>query len=215
MYCLSSAQNLQLHYEIGSYDDNGTTIERNYFKTRHEMFGADTLGLYYWNVDFEHDLENNGISFSTWTLLRSFSIPKFSSVHFVGGFSGIHGVSNSWYAGLLIPFAVGDFDLLPTLLYTYNSEAQKADVTAIIGWDEFYFKDRFQFNGFAYFFTYDKFDVNDSYQGKELAFSITPEFWYYIVPKLGLGGKVDFNYNIYTVKDGIEIFPSIAAKWNF
>ncbi len=88
------------------------------------MFGTDSSGIYYWNVDFEYDSENTSISLSSWLLLRSFHIPKIVLIQAVIGFRATQGLSNMWYAGILVPFAINDFDIYSLFLYIYSKEAE-------------------------------------------------------------------------------------------
>lgn len=219
-----SAQNVQLHYDLGS--------DRQMFTSTIEMFKADKWGstFFFSDLDYGSKASNiDGISLAYLEIARSFQLGEHIGiqprVEYNGGFGRGLGVKNdnstqyhfsinsAWLAGVEHTFHTSDFSKLLTLQanYKYIKDRHDASFQLTAVWGLHFFDRKLSVTGFADFWREEKVWGNES---TKFVFLTEPQFWYNFNEHLSLGGEIEIGSNFSDGK-GLIINPTIAAKWNF
>ncbi len=225
------AQNLQLHYNFGKYE-NGTT--RNYLSGTFEMFRPDTLGYTFMFIDFEFNSSDNprGVSSGYFEISREFYMPWFRSnkalknlgVHieyndgsfiFPANDSMTYGanVGSAWLGGFGYPVKLGSFTLNTMILYKYLRNSSAPDFQLTFAWFHMFWKQRITFSGFADFWSQDDFYGNP--EEKLLVLYAEPQIWFNATRHLSIGSEIKLSKNFYPGSTRLEVFPTLGVKWNF
>ena len=231
-----SAQNVQLHYDLGHslYEE---LTNRQSVTTTVEMFKADKLGSNYFFIDL--DYHGDGMMGAYWEISREFNISKnkrfAAHIEYNGGVTS--GETEGWYNGNRFQHAVlvgpaynwhsSDFSTTFSLqtMYKYYFKNAHANLDAFHGfqltgvWSHTFAKGLCTFSGFADLWR------NPNVKGK-LIFLSEPQFWFNLNTlkgmngvNLSVGSEVELSNNFVYDKTGrndkFYAIPTIAAKWTF
>lgn len=212
----ASAQNVQLHYDMGD--------GRKYFTSTVEMFKPDKLGstFFFIDMDYSSDARNidNGISLAYWEIARAFKWnenQKFQPrVEYNGGVFKLDGedtpfipIENAWMAGIERTFASADFSKILTLQanYKYIKDKEDASFQLTAVWTIQMLEGKMTFTGFADFWK------EEMFWGTDFRFLSEPQLWYNFSEKFSAGGEVELSNNF--IGDEFKIFPTLAVKYTF
>lgn len=216
-----SAQNLQLHYDLGE--------DRKYFTTTLEMFKPDEYGSTFFFVDFDYDLSgNNGISLAYFEIARYVNVHEKLAVTLQYN-DGIVSVpvptlgnlavtlNQTFLAGVSYPIDLGFVTLNTDILYrsTYGSDGADGQLTVV--WFVPFLDGKIHFSGFMDVWSQDEklragtAGTND----KEIVFLTEPQIWYNIDNHISVGTEFEISNNFLPFQKEIKIMPTLAAKWNF
>lgn len=214
-----SAQNVQLHYDLG----------RNCPTTTVEMFRPDGSGSTFFFVDFDY---NPKVSGAYWEISRELNFWQDSKVNWLsvhleynGGLNTVAGsFNNAWLGGLTYSGHSKDWSKTWSLSAMYKAIPGTFDASGkcqmhnfqITGvWNLDFFNHWLSFNGFADFWRETRV-----WQGTEYIFITEPQLWVNLNKikgweKIGLsvGTEVELSCNF--VQKGFAVMPTIAAKWTF
>lgn len=226
--CVSvSAQNFQVHYDLGK--------ERNYVTTTFELFKLDKLGNTFIFVDFDYSLDKEKHpSLAYMEVARCFTLgktPLSVQVEYNGGFlvggkssaDPAFPINNAYLGGLDYGWHSQDFSKFLNFKVLYKNIAGKHPASfQLTGvWTLNFFENKLTLSGFADFWREDNTNFVKP-NGDALAvptntkyvFISEPQFWYNITPNLSLGSEVELSTNFGQV-DGFKICPTLGAKWTF
>ncbi len=214
-----TAQNLQLHYDMGE--------ERSYFTTTLEMFRPDEFGSTFFFVDFDFDAPGNkNISLAYWEIARHVTVYEKLAVTIqyndgivlvptpAANFAAT--LNQTWLAGVSYPVDLSFVTLNTDLLFrnTYGSDAPDFQLTTV--WFVPFFEGKLNLSGFLDVWTQDaKLRVGSTNTDKEFVFLTEPQLWYNINNHLAVGGEIEISNNFLPFQDEIKINPTLALKWNF
>jgi hypothetical protein len=226
-----TAQNIQLHYDLGKHED-GTT--RNFLVGTFEMFRPDSLGYTFMFIDFEFNSTDNpsGVSSGYFEISREFYMPWFrnnkalknlgvhleyndGSLIFPGDDSSTYGanVGSAWLGGFGYPVKLGGFTLNTMVLYKHLRGSSSPDFQITFAWFHMIWKQRITFSGFIDVWSQDDFFGNP--ENKTLVLYGEPQVWYNVTRNLSFGSEFKISKNFFPKSNRLEVFPTIAAKWNF
>jgi hypothetical protein len=198
-----SAQNLQVHYDMGE--------DRGYVTTTIEMFKPDQWGSTFFFVDMDHDTDaGNSVSFSYMEIARAL---KFWDSPFAlqAEYNGGTYVNNAWLAGAQYTWNSADFSKIFTLqgLYKYiDDDVNNASFQLTGVWTIQLFNNAVTFSGFADFWKEEK-----SWLGTDFVFLSEPQLWYNFGEHFCAGGEVELANNF--IVEGFRVSPTLAVKWTF
>lgn len=198
-----SAQNLQVHYDMGE--------DRGYVTTTIEMFKPDQWGSTFFFVDMDHDTDaGNSVSFSYMEIARAL---KFWDSPFAlqAEYNGGTYINNAWLAGAQYTWNSADFSKIFTLqgLYKYiDDDVNNASFQLTGVWTIQLFNNAFTFSGFADFWKEEK-----SLLGTDFVFLSEPQLWYNFGEHFSAGGEVELANNF--IFEGFRVSPTLAVKWTF
>lgn len=231
-----TAQNVQLHYDLGHslYEE---LTNRQSVTTTVEMFKADKWGSTYFFTDL--DYHGDGMMGAYWEISREFNISKnkrfAAHIEYNGGVTS--GETEGWYNGNRFQHAVlvgpaynwhsSDFSTTFSLqtMYKYYFKNAHANLDAFHGfqltgvWSHTFANGLCTFSGFADLWR------NPNVRGK-LIFLSEPQFWFNLNPlkgmngvNLSLGTEVELSNNFVYDETGrndkFYAIPTIAMKWSF
>lgn len=215
----ASAQNLQLHYDLG----------RNSATTTVEMFRADSWGSTFFFVDMDYNPRVNG---AYWEVSRELCFWQESEVNWLsvhleydGGLSTAAGsFNNSFLAGLTYSGHSEDWSKTWSVSALYKAIPGTVDALGrcsmhnfqITGvWNMDFFNHWLSFNGFVDFWKECR-----PWQGTDYIFISEPQLWVNLrnikgweKVNLSLGAEVELSCNF--VGKGFYAMPTVAAKWTF
>ncbi len=198
-----SAQNLQVHYDMGE--------DRGYVTTTIEMFKPDQWGSTFFFVDMDHDTDaGNSVSFSYMEIARALKFwdsPWAAQIEYNGGTY----VNNAWLAGAQYTWNSADFSKIFTLqgLYKYiDDDVNNASFQLTGVWTIQLFNNAVTFSGFADFWKEEK-----SWLGTDFVFLSEPQLWYNFGEHFSAGGEVELANNF--IVEGFRVSPTLAVKWTF
>ncbi|MDX9923902.1 MAG: DUF5020 family protein [Ignavibacteriaceae bacterium] len=214
-----TAQNLQLHYDLGE--------DRKYFTTTIEMFKPDEYGSTFFFVDFDFNMpENKSISLAYWEIARYVTVYEKLSVTLqyndgfvtiptpVGNYSGT--LNQSWLAGVSYPIDLGFVTLNTDLLAKKIYKSDGLDVQLTTVWFVPFLEGKLNFTGFLDIWTQDKnLRAGAIGSDKEMVFLTEPQLWYNFDKHLSVGTEIEISNNFLPFQDEIKVNPTIAVKWNF
>ena len=216
-----SAQNLQLHYDMGE--------DRKYFTTTLEMFKPDEYGSTFFFVDFDYDFSgNNGISLAYFEIARYITIyEKLDlTLQYNDGIASVPiedlgniavTLNQTFLAGISYPIDLGFVILNTELLYRKTYGSKGADGQLAIVWFVPFFEDNLHFTGYLNFWSQDEklragtTGTND----KEIVFLTEPQIWYNIDNHVSVGTEFEISNNFLPFQKEIKVMPTLAIKWNF
>lgn len=222
--CVSvSAQNLQVHYDLGK--------NRNYVTTTFEMFKLDNWGNTFMFVDFDYNMgKEKHPSLAYMEIARCFTLgksPLSAQIEYNGGLlvagNEAYPINNAYLAGLDYGWHSEDFTkfLNFKVLYKYIAVKNPASFQLTGVWTLNFFENKLTFAGFADFWREDNTNYTKG-NGEDLAtpkdtkfvFLTEPQLWYNVTKNLSLGSEVEIANNFGTVA-GVKVSPTIGAKWTF
>ncbi|WP_340111760.1 DUF5020 family protein [Maribellus mangrovi] len=213
-----SAQNIQLHYDLGE--------GRKFFTSTVEMFRPDKYGstFFFIDMDYSSDERNvdNGISLGYWEIARAFKwnetqmiMPR---VEYNGGVFKLDGdlpwvpIENCWLAGVEHSWASADFSKIFTLQGNYKYIKDKEDasfqITAV--WTIQMLENKLTFTGFADFW---KEEMNWGTSTTDFRLLTEPQLWYNFNSHFAVGSEVEIGSNF--VGDKVNVCPTLAIKATF
>lgn len=223
---LLTAQNFQIHYDLGK--------GRNYVTTTFEMFKMDKWGNTFIFVDFDYNMDQeNHPSLAYMEIARCFTIgesPLSAQIEYNGGLLAspaptgnlAFAIDNAYLAGLDYGWHSNDFSkfLNFKVLYKYiqGKNPHSFQLTGV--WTLDFFEKKLTLAGFADFWKEDNLNFSDA-RGNSITptetrfvFLSEPQFWYNFTPNFSLGSEIEFATNFGTIQ-GMKICPTVGAKWTF
>ncbi len=214
-----SAQNLQLHYDLGE--------NRNHLTTTLEMFKPDAWGSTFFFVDFDYNAADvEGVSLAYLEIARALKFwdsPLAVQIEYNGGFGQFatpagnmsYQINDAWLSGLQYTFNNADFSKVFTLQLLYKNIRGKHDFSyQLTGVWGLHFLDRkLSFMGFADFWREDM-SYFDTDEVTEFVFLTEPQLWYNFNSNLSLGTEIEISSN-FAGNQGFMVNPTIAARWTF
>lgn len=212
----TSAQNLQLHYDLGE--------GRKYFTSTVEMFRPDKYGstFFFIDMDYSSDARNvtNGISLAYWEIARAFKWNENQiiqpRVEYNGGVFKLDGddtpfipIENCWLAGVEHTWASADFSKIFTLQanYKYIKDKEDASFQLTAVWTVNMLNNKLSFLGFADFWK------EEMFWGTDFRFLSEPQLWYNFNPHFSAGTEIELSNNFVDAK--FFVSPTIAVKYTF
>lgn len=202
------AQNLQLHYDF--------TKPRRYLTSTIEMFKPDEYGATFFFVDMDYNNKGNkNVSLAYWEIARYIALPfadkKLSfTLQYNDGMTNNFSFDNVWLAGLSYPIDLGfvtiNTDFLVRKEHNHDLGGQLTFV-----WFKPFMDGKIEFSGFCDIWTSKHKNATDT----KFIFLTEPQIWYNVDKHLAIGGEVEISKNFIFGKDNIQIFPTVALKWNF
>ena len=215
----SSAQNLQLHYDMG----------RKSATTTVEMFRPDSGGSTFFFIDLDYSPKISG---AYWEISREFCFWQESKVNWLsvhleynGGLSTAAGsFNNAFLGGLTYSGHSKDwsktwslsamYKAIPgTVSLTGNRQPHNFQFTGV--WNLDFFSHWLSFNGFADFWRESR-----PWQGTGFIFLTEPQLWVNLRNikgwekiNLSLGAEAELSCNF--VGKGFYALPTVGAKWTF
>lgn len=221
-----SAQNLQVHYDMGK--------DRGYLTTTLEMFKPDKWGSTFFFVDFDYDTDaGESVSLSYMEIARGLKFwdsPFEIHVEYNGGFgqfgaepfNGAYPINDAWLLGGHYTWNNADFSRVFTLQGMYKYIKGKEDASfQITGVWAMHFADRkFTFSGFADLWKEE--NVFEEFNGGDLpditetnfVFLAEPQLWFNATEHFSLGGEIEVASN-FGGYEGFKVCPTVGLKWNF
>ena len=226
-----SAQNIQLHYDFGKYEDG--TI-RNYLVGTFEMYRPDSLGYTFMFIDFEFNSTDrpSGVSSGYFEISREFYMPWFRNNAALKNI-GVHleyndgsfifpvddsmtfgaNVRSSWNGGLGYPIKMGNFTLNTMVLYKYMRGSSTPDFQITFAWFYLIWQQRITLSGFIDCWSQDDFTNNP--EKKKFVIYGEPQVWYNLTRNLSFGSEFKISKNFFYGSNRLEVFPTLGVKWNF
>lgn len=215
----ASAQNVQLHYDLG----------RNAATTTVEMFRPDAGGSTFFFVDMDYSPKVSG---AYWEIAREFNFWQDSKVNWLsvhveynGGLNTVAGsFNNSILAGLTYSGHSKDWSKTWSITASYkvipgtialNGEKQPHNFQITGVWNLDFFDHWLSFNGFADFWREAR-----PWQGTKCIFITEPQLWVNLNKiegwekiNLSVGTEIEMSCNF--VQKGFKVMPTAALKWTF
>lgn len=216
---VSSAQNLQLHYDFSRKSVTSTI----------EMFKPDKGGSTFFFVDLDYSPKVSG---AYWEIARELCFWQDSKVGWLsahleynGGLSTMAGsFNNAFLVGATYSGHSKDWSKTWSVTASYKAipgtiglrgqkQPHNFQITGV--WNLDFFKHWLSFNGFVDFWSEAR-----PWQGTQFIFVSEPQLWVNLNQikgwekvRLSLGTEVELSYNF--VDKGFFALPTIAAKWTF
>ena len=224
LLCLAAAgavaQNVQLHYDLGSALYNELDY-RPKLTTTVEMFKPDQWGSTFFFIDM--DYADGKVASAYWEIARELQFWKAPfSVH-VEYNGGLNYINNSYLGGLTYTWNNKDFSRGFSLsaMYKYihhNPEPNNFQLTGV--WHIHFAGGKYSFMGFADFWREKHDDIKG--HNHDYVFMAEPQFWVNLNKfkkindnfNLSLGTEWEFTNN-FALMDGFYVNPTIAMKWSF
>lgn len=215
----ASAQNVQLHYDLG----------RSCATTTVEMFRPDGAGSNFFFADFDY---NPKVSGAYWEISREFNFWQDSKLNWLslhleynGGLNTSAGsFNNAWLGGLTYSGHSSDwsktwsisamYKVIPgTIGLNGRAQAHNFQITGV--WNLDFFAHWLSFNGFADFWREAR-----PWQTTEYIFIAEPQLWVNLNKikgweKIGLSLGTELELSCNFVGKGFDAMPTVAAKWTF
>lgn len=207
-----SAQNLQVHYDMGE--------DRGYVTTTIEMFKPDQWGSTFFFVDFDYNTEvGNSVSMAYMEISRALKFwdsPFALQVEYNGGFGQFapglaYPINDAWLAGAQYTWNSADFSKIFTLqgLYKFIDDGLNEASFQLTGvWTIHMFQGAVTFSGFADYWKQEKTSL-----GTDFVFLSEPQLWYNFGEHFSAGGEVELANNF--IVEGFRVSPTLAVKWTF
>lgn len=222
MPSLVKAQNVQLHYDLGSSLYKDTHGERPRLTTTVELFRPDRWGSTFFFVDMNY--RNSGIESAYWEIardLRFWKAPFALHIEYNGGLTNNFSLKNAYLLGANYSFNSKDFSwgfgITPMYKYLAGQERpHSAQLTAT--WYANFFAGALTFTGFA-----DLWGDRDL-MGRNIAVFISePQLWLNFNRlagfskdfNLSIGGELELSYNFPVGGGKFYAIPTLATKWTF
>ncbi len=220
-----SAQNLQLHYDMGKANDKRAS-DRGFFTSTVEMFRPDSLGSTFFFIDMDYNGKDGDISASYWEIARDvklWSAPVALHLEFNGGLFkdrnsdfGGH-IRNAYLLGASTSFTLGKVNLGSYIAYKHFNGGGKEgpDIQWTGTWFSMIANGKITLTGFFDVWSQDKINGLGVADGKTWVFLSEPQIWYNVNKNLSIGSEVEISSNFIFPSNKLEIMPTVAAKWNF
>jgi hypothetical protein len=221
----SMAQDIQVHYDLGK--------ERKYFTTTLEMFRPDSFGSTYWFVDFDYNFDGHPRSMSAayWEISRDLYMPWFknnAAVKHLGlhaeyndGFTAFRDSAENtlaasynsiFLAGFSYPVKIGKITITAQLLCRMPKGMTGPDAQLTLVWYQPVFHNRVLITGYIDVWTRDRLPEKEH---KEIVIQTEPQFWFLILPRLGIGSEIEISKNFPAGPRPWQVNPTVAARWQF
>lgn len=203
-----SAQNLQVHYDMGE--------DRNYVTTTFEMFKPDQWGSTFIFVDFDYNADfGNSVSFAYMEISRALKFwdsPWAAQIEYNGGTY----INDAWLTGTQYTWNNADYSKIFTLqgLFKHIKAPEGGDaqngfqLTGV--WALQLLEGKVTFSGFADFW---KQEIGWGANTTDYVFLTEPQLWYNFGQHFSAGTEIELANN-FTV-EGFKVCPTLAVKWNF
>lgn len=215
-----SAQNVQLHYDLGK--------DRKYLTTTVEMFKPDKLGNTFFFIDFDYGIPGHeNMSNAYFEIARVMTLGKSSPFGWHGEYNGGFGkvpsvdgyfsVENAWLTGIDYSWNAEDFSKGFSLKVMYKGIQKKQSSVQFTGvWYLNFANDKLTFTGFADFWKED-IDFNfDNTTDATWVFLAEPQLWYNTCKHFAIGTEIELSNNFVGAgSGGFKIMPTIGAKYTF
>ncbi|MBN1252986.1 MAG: DUF5020 family protein [Bacteroidales bacterium] len=76
-----------------------------------------------------------------------------------------------------------------------------------------FFNGKLTFKGFLDLWTQD-YSMNGTADGKKFVLLTEPQLWLNINKRFSIGGEVEISNNFIFGTDAIDVYPTVALKWN-
>lgn len=216
---VAHAQNVQLHYDLGSaiYDEQKG---RPVLTTTVEHFRPDNYGNTFYFIDMNYRKE--GVVSAYWEIARELKFweaPIALHLEYNGGLSNAFSYNHAYLAGATYAYNAADYSYGFTITPMYKHLANvktpySAQLTGTWYWN--LLQGKMTFSGFADFWGDRDFANNNLF-----VFLSEPQLWLHMnklngMPKdfnLSVGSEVELSYNF----AGNKFFaiPTLALKWTF
>ena len=214
------AQNIQLHYDLGSALYNELDA-RPKLTTTVEMFKPDAWGSTFFFVDM--DYADGKVASAYWEIARELKFwdnPFSLHVEYNGG---LNYINNAYLGGLTYTYNAKDFSkgFALSAMYKYIHNGYKPNNFQLTGTWYYHFADqKFSFSGFADFWREKHTDIKGNKH--DYVFMTEPQFWVNLNKFKGVSDKFNMSIgteveitNNFAIMDGWYVLPTIAAKWSF
>lgn len=215
-YSALSAQNIQLHYDLGRTLYRDDLSGRPRLTTTVETFHPDGWGNTFFFVDM--DYTGNGVVSAYWEIARELQFRKgpFSAhVEYNGGLAKEFSFNNAYLIGPTYTYNNASFSkgFTLTAMYKYIQKHASPNSFQLTGtWYADFRKGLYSFCGFA-----DWWREKTPYG--TTVFVTEPQFWVNLNKVKGINGK--FNLSVGTeweisndfAGDGLYFNPTLALKW--
>lgn len=209
---IAKSQNIQLHYDLSS--------DRGYLTTTVEKFAPDKYGSTFFFIDFNHSKE--GPTEAYWELareLKNWDAPFSVHLEYNGGLNRVvpFAIYNAYLFGGTYSWNASDFSKGFSVSAMYKNIQGKSSphnfqLTGV--WYLNMLDGKVSFTGFADFWK-EESDFNfDGTVDTDFVFLAEPQLWYNINKSFSAGGEVEVGYN-FGGMEGLNIYPTLAAKWTF
>lgn len=216
----SSAQNLQVHYDMGK--------DRGFVTTTIEMFRPDKFGNTFFFIDMNYNSGGTeGISLAYWEIARVFKtgrMPFGIQIEYNGGFGQImvdehlngYLINDAWLVGIDYSVTAKDFSKSISFKVLYKHIRNKTDASFQLTtvWFVNFLNGKMTFKGFADFWKEDIDFNRDGISDAKFVFLSEPQIWYHINDNFSLGGEVEL-INNFANMEGFHAMPTLGAKWTF
>jgi hypothetical protein len=214
----STAQNVQLHYDLGKY--------RGYLTSTVEMFKPDKHGSTFFFIDMDYNSvpDKKGVTLAYWEIARALKFwesPLAFHTEYNGGFGqwkddsgeGAFQIESAFLNGLEYTLETKDFSrgITVQVLHKYIQGKHNFSFQLTGVWYLNLAADKFSFTGFADFWR-ETFQYRDG--NTKFCFIAEPQFWYNVNKNFAVGNETEINYNCGGLK-GFHVFPTIGAKYTF
>jgi hypothetical protein len=216
-----SAQNIQLHYDLGK--------DRGYFTSTIEMFKPDKTGNTFFFVDFDYGAGDvDGVSLAYLEIARCFTIGKSPwswHAEYNGGFgqfrftpfNGAYSINNAWLTGLDYSWNAPDFSkgFSVKTLYKYIDGKHDASFQLTGVWYYKMLNNKLLFTGFADFWREDNyFGAGPGAETTRYVFLAEPQLWYNFAGNFKVGGEIELSNNFAGMK-GFNVMPTLGLRYDF
>ena len=219
-FCGISAQNIQLHYDLGRslYSELNTRPE---LTTTVEMFKPDPWGSTFFFVDMDYSAGK--VASAYWEIARELKFWKAPFSLHVEYNGGINYVPNSYLGGLTYTWNNKNFSkgFSLTGMYKYihhNPQPHNFQLTGT--WYIHFLQGKCSFTGFVDFWREKHADINGN--NHNFVFMTEPQFWVnlnkfkHVNEKFNLSIGTEWEItNNFAVLDGFYVIPTLAMKWSF
>lgn len=196
-------QNIQLHYDLAE--------DRQYPVTFVEMFSPDNMGSTYWFVTMEYN--NGGMSLAYWEIARHFTLPVqnlSATVQYNDGVANFGSLGYAWLAGISYYFQIGEIGLPVDIMYRAAQGAQSADFQITTYWGIPFLNEKLSFVGY-----FDLWSQDSGQDEKMLVVLTEPQIWYKLGESLSVGTEFELSHNFLFGETGLQLRPTLGARWEF
>lgn len=210
---MTSAQNLQLHYDFG----------REHLTSTFEVYKTDKLGATFAFIDFDYnrrgssDLRNASLAYGE--IARYFKVPKVNNlsatVQYNDGLTNKFSFNPVWLGGAQYVFKVGKQTFPVDFLV--RKELNTDDLTFQLTYVWYYLWRKLEISGFVDVWS----TSEDAYPSKKIVILSEPQFWLKVTPAISIGGEVEISRNFSGAwsknrsfnQDKLFVLPTLGLKW--
>ena len=219
----SSAQNIQLHYDMGRHLYSEAEPNRPKVTLTLEQFKVDNYGSWFYFVDV--DMRNHGSVTAYTEIAREFNIKKNSPfavhVEYDGGLNEFSAFQHVALLGAAYNGHSQDFSKTWSVQLMYRQVFGGNGVPAMSGaqltgvWGVNFAGDKLTFSGFADLWYGYKAEVGENAKG--FVFITEPQLWFNLTKKVSMGTEFEISNNFIYSKNSTRFFvnPTLAVKVKF